>query len=406
MAAALKQLDEVVHKQEKYFQEQEWLKYHVLIDIAVKVLKKEGKRVLLYGGAAINSLLPKESKFYDPNELMDLDVYTTDKMTLFETLKAAYVKAGYPLVNIFPAMNENTYKVQVEGMLVLDVHVLSKSYFDYLFKGSKVGDLGIRCTSVDYLRYTFYKQLSEPMTAYRWKKVFERLMIFNKVYPPLSQCNQDTSHILTPVEEETYKKLYAYIKTTPYLLLAADVFMIAAGDTKRAPSRMPIRILVDENEEKVVQEFLHRFSELNLKAKCNTYKLTDDGEVKVCTFTMNKLPLLYIHFTNMRCISYVSYNGTRVASLPTLIRYYTHIAFIHHRESSDQLKSTECLIHLLIALHLKSIRSKSLQQQGLFKQFITDCYGTEAGLITRKRNRLVKLLKKKYGESVYLELLH
>lgn len=406
MAAALKQLDKVVQKQEKVIQEQEWLKYHVLIDIAVKVLKKEGKRVLLYGGAAINSLLPKADKFYDPDELMDLDVYTTDEDALFETLKVAYVKAGYPLINVFPAVHENTYKVQVEGMSVLDVHVLSKSYFDYISKGSKIGDLGVRCASVNYLRYTFYKQLSEPTTAYRWKKVFERFILFNKVYPPQTQCNPELFHDSTPTEEEVYKKLYAYLKTTPYLLLAADVFMIAVGDTKHAPSKTPIRILVDKKEDDVVQEFIHHFPELTLKAKCHTYKLTDDGDIKVCTFTLNRLPMFYIHFTSMRCVSYISYRGIRIASLPTLIRYYAHISFIHSQESPKYLHGTECLIHLLIALYMKSLRSKTLKQRALFQQFITDCYGTEAGLITRKRKRLVERLKDKYGESSYLERMH
>lgn len=404
MAGALKELQKAVEIQEKRLEEQQWEKYHKLIDIALGVLKNEN--VLLYGGAAINSLMPPQHKFYSKNELMDIDVYFTTKTELFKRLINAYKKEGFPLVNIYDSIHTGTYKVQVEGVNVLDLHLLSKSFFNYLKIGSRIGDLGIRCASLSYLRSTFYKQLAEPMSARRWEKVFQRLVLFNRVFPMTdseSKCTPTMKKTSVPVAyKEATAKLYDYIKTTPYVVLSADVYLLASNVKKTKDTSYPMSIMVQGKMEDIVDEFMKVFSDIKLVPSCAIYKDAPDGEIPVCTLSYGKFPFLKLYFVTNYCLSYVMYRGVRLASLPTTIRYYSYIQFIHYRERESDLKGIECIMNLLFALHIKSLRSKNLQSKAIFKIFLTDCYGEEAGLITRKKERLVKRLKEKYGED-YLE---
>jgi len=397
MAGALKELQKAVEKQEKRLEQQQWEKYHKLIDIAVGVLKHEN--VLLYGGAAINSLMPPEYKFYSKTELMDIDVYFTSKTDLFRKLINAYKKEGFSLVNIYDSIHTGTYKVQVEGVNVLDLHLLSQSFYRYLKIDSRIGDLGIRCASITYLRSTFYKQLAEPLSARRWAKVFERLILFNRVFPiGKTECELSLKKREIPhAYEEATKKLYDYIKTTPYMVLSADVYLLASN--MQSINTYPMSILVQGKMEDIVDEFMKVFSDIKLTPSCAIYKDAPDGDIPVCTLSFGKIPFLKLYFITNYCLSYITYRGVRMASIPTTIRYYSYIQFIHYRERDSDLKGIECIMNLLFALHIKSLRSKSLKTRTLFKQFTTDCYGEEAGLITRKKERLVGRLKEKYGED-------
>jgi len=50
-------------KKQDSIQQHQYEKYISLFEIAIKFLKKQD-RVLMYGGTAINSLMPKRYKFY------------------------------------------------------------------------------------------------------------------------------------------------------------------------------------------------------------------------------------------------------------------------------------------------------------------------------------------------------
>jgi hypothetical protein len=384
MADPIEKLKKVVDKQEKLLQELQWKKYHNLIDIALRVVRKHN--VLLYGGAAINSLLPKKYKFYDEHELIDIDIFCTNKTNILHDLRKEYTKNGYKLINIYEALNPDTTKVQVEGVGVLDIHKVSHHLYDLMSVDSKVGDLGIRCGSIMYLRNTLYKQLSEPLSAYRWVKIFKRLVVFNKVFPVKAPCRLPVPGKEDPVIETAQKQIYEYIKKTHYLIIAADIMLLEGLHKKIAGDR--IDIIVEEPVKDVAKEIMEKLPNLHLEIVATAKNDAFDFTPESITLAFNKVPILKIYHTGGFCLSYVLYRGARLASLPTTIRY--HLSQLITKEETN-----DCIVNLLIALQMKALSSKSLKNRVLFNQFITDCYGAEIGFFTRKRERLGRILGKK-----------
>lgn len=380
-------LKKVVDKQEKLLQELQWKKYHELIDIALTVLRKYKHKVLLYGGAAINSLFPKAYKFYGSHELIDIDVYCTSKTPILDDLRKAYTAKGHKLINIYEALNPETTKVQVEGVGVLDIHKATPTIFGLMSKDARMGDLGIPCASILYLRNTLYKQLSEPLSAHRWIKIFQRLVLFNKVFPVKTKCTLPATATAPedPVIEAAKKQIYEVIKKTPYLIIAADVMLLEG--LRKSITSPRIDIVADKPVKEVAHEFMEQLPFLHMEIVSVVKRDRFDFTPESAVLTFNKAPILKIYHTGGFCLSYVNYRGARLASLPTTVRF--HLSQLMLREETN-----DCLVNLLIALQMKSLTSKSLKNRALFSQFITDCYGEESGLFTRKRERLERILGK------------
>jgi hypothetical protein len=150
----------------------------------VETFLKEKKRII-YGGSAINALLPKELKFYDPVfDLPDYDFLTPDALTDCAILMEKYKIAGYTDVETRLGIHEGTYKVFVNYRPAADVTEIPKEIYERLHKKSRKKK-GLYCAPPDWLRMAAYLELSRPIgdVTSRWKKVFTRLQLLNKVYP-------------------------------------------------------------------------------------------------------------------------------------------------------------------------------------------------------------------------------
>ena len=150
----------------------------------VETFLKEKKRII-YGGSAINALLPKELKFYNPVfDLPDYDFLTPDALTDCALLMEKYKIAGYTDVETRLGIHEGTYKVFVNYRPAADVTEIPKEIYERLHKKSRKKK-GLYCAPPDWLRMAAYLELSRPIgdVTSRWKKVFTRLQLLNKVYP-------------------------------------------------------------------------------------------------------------------------------------------------------------------------------------------------------------------------------
>ena len=78
----LEKITDISNLKQDEINKQNYEKYYYLFELAFKVLRKH--KVLLYGGTAINEILPKRYKIYGEYELPDIDVYCTklDKIVI------------------------------------------------------------------------------------------------------------------------------------------------------------------------------------------------------------------------------------------------------------------------------------------------------------------------------------
>ena len=142
------------------------------------------KKLIAYGGTAINAILPKEDQFYNKDiELPDYDFFSPNALNDAKELCDIYAKAGFVEVEGKTGVHEGTYKVYVNFIPVADITFLHKDIFNSIKKDA-IKVAGIYYAPPNFLRMSMYLELSRPAgDVSRWEKVLKRLTLLNKSYP-------------------------------------------------------------------------------------------------------------------------------------------------------------------------------------------------------------------------------
>lgn len=178
----------------------------------VETFLAEKKRII-YGGAAINALLPKSLKFYDPEvDLPDYDFLTPDALEDCATLMEKYKIAGFKDVETRLGIHEGTYKIFVNYRAAADITELPKDIYTKLHKKTRLRD-GLVCAPPDWLRMASYLELSRPLgdVENRWAKVFYRLQLLNKIYPLKPSACVSTAEEKTRFPPKKRRLLHAVV---------------------------------------------------------------------------------------------------------------------------------------------------------------------------------------------------
>jgi hypothetical protein len=151
------------------------------------------KNLLLYGGFAINQLLPKNKRFYKDYTLNDYDCLSPsarkDAYELSEYLK----KKNYQYVKVRKAIHDNTFKVFANFIVVADLTQIEKKRFDNLltlFKEEKSSPMyryykdDYKLVPVFMLFSNMHYELARPQSSYyRWEKILKRLESLQSIIP-------------------------------------------------------------------------------------------------------------------------------------------------------------------------------------------------------------------------------
>ena len=138
----------------------------------------QNKKLICYGGTAINNILPEQDKFYNKNlEIPDYDFFSPNAMNDAKELADIYYKRGYDEVEAKAGIHVGTFKVFVNYIPVADITFLDKKIFRILLKESiKVNN--IYYCPANYLRMSMYLELSRPNgDVSRWEKILKRLRL-------------------------------------------------------------------------------------------------------------------------------------------------------------------------------------------------------------------------------------
>ena len=142
------------------------------------------KKLVCYGGTAINNILPEDAQFYDKDiELPDYDFYSDKALEHAKELADIYYKAGYEDVEAKAGVHFGTYKVFVNFTGIADITQMEPELFKAISKESVIKN-EIRYAPPNFLRMAMYLELSRPDgDVSRWEKVQKRLVLLNKHYP-------------------------------------------------------------------------------------------------------------------------------------------------------------------------------------------------------------------------------
>ena len=379
------------------------------------------KKVLLYGGTAINNILPKYAQFYDrTTEIPDYDFYSPDALIHAKELADIYYKKGYIEVEAKSGIHFGTFKVYVNFIPVADITQMHQQLYKTLMKDSIIISK-MHYAPPDYLRMSMYLELSRPAgDLSRWEKVLKRLNLLNKYYP-LKVKNEgiedDKIDFHTSITENSSRNDELYIQTRNCFIDQGVVFFggyasslysqyMPEEQRKKLKKYPDYDVLSTEPKEcaTILKEYLHRNG-------FKYIKLIEHSEIgEVIPFHIEvkvEGKTIAFIYKPIACHNYnkihIKDREINIATIDTILTFYLSFWYAGmDYYDKDRL--------LYMAKYLFDVEQHNrLSQRGLLKRFSIDCYGKQLTLTdlrsekAEKYKEFVKNRKSKEYEMWFLK---
>lgn len=383
-----------------------------IIQIVESFLRK--KKLICYGGTAINNILPVDDQFYNKDiEIPDYDFFSHSALTHAKELADIYADAGYTDVEAKSGVHHGTFKVYVNFIPVADITYIPKQLFKSLSEQAiKVN--GILYCPPNYLRMGMYLELSRPKgDVSRWEKVLKRLVLLNKNYPMQNpRCNHidfmrdfesknhDAEDIYAIVRDSLtdqglvffggyasslYSKFMPKDKREMFKRNNPD-FDVLSEDPETSATILKER-LQDEGFEKVKMHKHNGFGEI----------ISPHYEVSVGNDTVAFI------YQPLACHSYniVRLGGkkVKVATIDTMLSFF--LAFLYADRPYYDHDRIICMSQYLFKVQSRN----RLKQKGVLKRFSLSCIGKQKTLEDSRaeKSKMFEKLKSKRGTKEYDE---
>lgn len=361
------------------------------------------KKLVCYGGTAINNILPKFAQFYDKNiEIPDYDFFSPTAMEHAKELANIYARHGYEEVEAKAGMHEGTYKVYVNFLPVADITYLHPVLFDSL-KRESILLAGIRYAPANYLRMGMFLELSRPDgDVSRWEKVLKRINLLNKYHPLTTDAKRcggiDFQRKRTGALSEKI-----YVLTRDSLIdqgvvffggYAASLYARHSTGKSRLTKKTPDFDVLAENPERCARILKDQLTEHGIRG-VKLIQHTALGEVvpEHIEVVAGKDTIAFL-YRPVACHGYntiqIGNKEVNVATIDTMLSFY--LAFLYANKPYYDKTRILCMSAFLFQVELQN----RLEQRGLLKRFATKCYGKQETLEdirTRKARRFKELSK-------------
>ena len=383
-----------------------------IIYILESFLKK--KKLICYGGLAINNILPYQDQFYDlTKEFPDYDCFSKTAMEDAKELADIFVKEGFEEVEAKSGVHFGTYKVFVNFLGVADLTNLDPTIFKNLKKESiKINN--IYYASPDFLRMAMYLELSRPKgDISRWEKVFTRLQLLNKNYPLKNKhCSKDKLSKMfyqsKKLDDESKKIFYI---TRDTLINNNVVFFGGFASRlylknssyydKKKFKNIPDFDVIAEQPKKIATIVIERLQDAGIK-NIKMEKKDGIGELIAPHYEIKQgNDIIVVIFEPIACHNYniIRYHSKsiKIGTIDTMLSFY--LAFLYSDLPQDEKEKILCMSSFLFSLQ----RKNKLNQKGLFKRFSYKCIGTQKSLETIRQEKTKKYqeLKNKRNTKEY-----
>ena len=389
------------------------------------------KKSIVYGGTALNNILPENDQFYNKElEIPDYDFYSPTALDDAKELADIFFENGFEDCEAKSGMHHGTYKVYVNFIPIADITYLSPEIYNALRKEA-IDKNGILYTPVNFLRMSVYLELSRPAgDVERWNKVYDRLLLLNKHYP-FNSKNCSTVEFQRGLEKDSTKGSYKEKKenemSEKIYEITRDTFIkegcvfFGGYAISQYSQYMPPKL------RKRVQKYAD-FDVISYEAKSTAEKvkeaLRSSGieDVKVIKREPvgEIIPLHYEIKVGIDTIAFVykpiachSYNmietttetgsveKVKIATIDTMLTFYLAFLYTNRPYYNAFLDRTICMAAYLFEVQ----QQNRLEQKGLLKRFSINCYGHQETVeeIKAEKARKYAELKNKKGTREYEE---
>ena len=343
------------------------------------------KKLVCYGGTAINNILPKYAQFYDHDlEIPDYDFFSADALNDAKELGDIYYAAGYKDVEAKAGVHMGTFKVFVNFIPIADITMMHKELYDSISKES-ILIAGIHYAPPDYLRMAMYLELSRPAgEVSRWEKVLKRLTLLNEHYPLNlgKRCDKIDFHTTDYTLDE---RLHFLIRDSLidqgaifFGAYAMTLYQNTLHETGEKKESVPDFDVIIENPEKcalILKEHLEREKYKNIR----TIKHEAIGEIipEHIELCVGKESVAFI-YKPIACHNYNKIvrgnQEINIASIDTIMTFY--LSFMYADMPYYNKDRLGCMAKFLFDIQQKN----RLEQRGILKRFSIDCYGKQPTL--------------------------
>ena len=354
-----------------------------ILNIVEDFIRK--KKLICYGGTAINNILPEDAQFYNKDiQLPDYDFFSDKPIEHAKELSDIYHKKGYTDVEAKSGVHYGTFKVFVNYMPIADITFLHPEIFTAIKKES-IKMNGIRYAPSNFLRMSMYLELSRPNgDVSRWEKVLKRLELLNIHHPlKVENCNEK---LFKDSKSEPTSELNTLIRNS---LINSGVVFFGGYSSYLYSNYMPKD---DKNKIKNISEYdvlvkdpsrianilVENLKEANYKDTEIVHHshigeiIPEHYEVKV-----NNKSYAFL-FEPIACHSYnkITIDGKKVlvATMETILSLY--LAFLYAKMPYYNKERLLCISKLLYNI----IQQNKLANKGILKRFSLDCYGKQPTL--------------------------
>lgn len=375
-----------------------------IIDILEKFLVR--KKLICYGGTAINNILPQKDQFYDKNvELPDYDFFSTNALEDAKELADIYFKEKYEEVEAKAGVHPGTFKVFVNFKAIADVTQLDNNIFKILKNDAIIKDK-IYYAPPDFLRMSMYLELSRPDgDVSRWEKVLKRLLLLNKNFPLKGQECNSYKFEREFVGNQNKEKIHELIKK----IASREKLVFFGGYSLSLYSKYYKKIKLNNNPD---------FDLLSNNPLESATKMKDELKKYFTNVTITfhspigeNIPFHYEIKVGNDSIAFLyktdacyNYNNIkinnkvfRIATIDTLLSFY--LAFYYTKRPYYDKNRILCISEFLFKIQQKN----KFHQKGILKRFTPTCYGKQKTIeeIRREKNYKYNLLKTKKNSKEF-----
>lgn len=362
------------------------------------------KKLILYGGFAINLLLSEKDKFYDDYTLNDYDCYSVNaKKDAIELVKILTAK-GYKYIQLKTALHEDTFKVYADFEQILDITQVDKIFFDNLYKLSlkeKKTDIykyfeekNLIIAPVLLLKRNLYFEMARPYASiHRWEKLYPRLNKLNKNSIFRFKKLKHDLHTLSPKINDYVDTLLKFIQKNNHILVGNFAYNLHnRSNNKKFNNNIESCLsILSSNYEKTANEIallLDNIVDKNLY----TIKVIDFDSnlgimykskniVMIDKDTNNHCKIIDIQDSGDECFSFKIIDGYTVGTIYTLLYIYYSIYTTLFSSEGSNMDNINYIESHMINLEMVLKKNKDIR-----KLISADCKGNIIDIKEIKKN--------------------
>lgn len=353
----------------------------------------------LYGGYAINLLLAPQHKIYKKYTINDFDCFCPNALKIANKLALCLKKKGFKYIKIRKAMHNNTYKIYVNFITVLDITQIDKRLFDSFTKIAnnekktsiyKYYNERYQLAPYAFLMSNLHFELARPKASYfRWEKIYQRIQVFSKLIQTNNMNSDMFSKNYDKDHENVCKLISNYAKQSKIPIIGE--FALKLHGIKGFSSNLLSILSMDIDKTKI--ELMKIFKSANIKEivikKSEKYPEIPGISPKYDIY-LNNIQVASIMNASTDCYSYITKKGHMIGSIDCIM-YFMYVEYIISMINNDknavklwsQIQYLENYARKYLYNNPKKILSKK-------------CYGVNYSLVDILKEKWMKKQTLKY----------